>query len=107
MQWSTVRLMLSLSLSLGLKTKQVDYSNAFVQADIDGEVYCELPQEFLGPGAGDYVLKLKKSLYGLKQAPRLWFKTLEKSLHQRGFVSSKVDPCLFLKKDLILSLIHI
>ena len=101
-QWSTVRLMLSLSLSLGLKTKQVDYTNAFVQAKIDGEIYCELPQEFLGPDDdGQYVLKLKKSLYGLKQAPRLWFKTLEKSLHARGFVSSKVDPCLFLSDDLI------
>ena len=100
-QWSTVRLMFSLSLSLGLKTKQVDYSNAFVQADIDEEVYCELPQEFLGPDGGEYVLKLKKSLYGLKQAPRLWFKTLEKSLHDRGFKSSAVDPCLFLMDDLV------
>ena len=56
--------MLSLSLSLGLKTKQVDYSNAFVQANIDEEVFCELPQEFLGPDEEQYVLKLKKSLYG-------------------------------------------
>jgi len=100
-QWSTVRLMLSLSLSLGLKMKQVDYSNAFVQVNIDKEVFCELPQEFLGTEEEQYVLKLKKSLYGLKQAPRLWFKTLEKSLHDRGFRSSAIDPCLFLKEDLI------
>ena len=72
-----------------------------MQADIDGEVYCELPQEFLGPDNDQYVLKLKKSLYGLKQAPRLWFKTLEKSLHDRGFHSSENDPCLFLKKGLV------
>ena len=64
-------------------------------------MYCELPQEFIGPDNDQYVLKLKKSLYGLKQAPRLWFKTLEKSLHNRGFTSSKNDPCLFLKKDLV------
>ena len=57
--------------------------------------------EFIGPDNEQYVLKLKKSLYGLKQAPRLWFKTLEKSLHDRGFNSSENDPCLFLKKDLV------
>jgi len=100
-QWLTVRLMLSLSLSLSLKTKQVDYSNAFVQAIIDEEVYCELPQDFLGPDEEQYVLKLKKSSFGLKQAPCIWFKTLENSLHERGFKSSAIDPCLFLKGDLI------
>ena len=94
-------MLLTLTIKLGLKTKQVDYSNAFVQAKIDNEVYCELPEEFSVDGSRDYVLKLERSLYGLKQAPRLWFKTLEKSLHARGFKSSMQDPCLFMKKDLI------
>ena len=46
---------------LGLWTKQVDYSNAFVQADIDSEVYCELPMKFslADGGKSDYMLKLK------------------------------------------------
>ena len=74
-----VRMMLTLTMKLGLRTKQVDYSNAFVQADIDGyDVYCELvncmPTEFSladGGKSSDYVLKLKKRLYELKQAPLL------------------------------------
>jgi len=33
--WTTVRLMLILSLVLGLSTKQVDYTAAFVHAPID------------------------------------------------------------------------
>jgi len=99
-QWSTVRMLLTLTMKLGLKTKQVDYSNAFVQAKIDGDVYCELPEDFLvnGAGSSEYVLKLERSLYGLKQAPRLWFKTFEKSLLNRGFVASAQDPCMFMKK---------
>ena len=71
MQRSTIRLLLTISMALGLKSEQVDYSNAFVQADIDGEVFMELPEEFHSTGGEDYVLKLKKSLYGLKQAPML------------------------------------
>ena len=55
-QWSTVRMLLSLSLTLGLKTRQVYYTNAFVQAVIDKKVYCELPQEFIGPDNDQYVL---------------------------------------------------
>ena len=68
-QRSTVRMMLTLTMKLSLRTKQVDYSNAFVQADIDGDVYCELLMVFSledGKKKLEYVLKLKKSLYGLK-----------------------------------------
>ena len=62
-----VRTLIAIAIKLSLRTKQADYSNAFVQADIDGEVYCELPKEFslADGGKSEYVLKLKKSLYGL------------------------------------------
>jgi Reverse transcriptase (RNA-dependent DNA polymerase) len=80
--WTTVRLMLVLSIILKLlvATKQVDYTTAFV-ADIDRDrnwdkmteeeqkrsgVYVRMPRGFSQPGK---VLKLNKSLYGLKQAP--------------------------------------
>ena len=66
---------------------------------IDGDVYCELPMEFLlaDGGKSEHLLKLKKCLYGLKWAPLLWFKTLKKSLLDRGFMASKQDPCMFIK----------
>ena len=44
--WSTVRLLLVLSVTLGLATKQVDYTLAFVQAGIKEEVYVEMPKLF-------------------------------------------------------------
>jgi Reverse transcriptase (RNA-dependent DNA polymerase) len=36
--WSTVRLLIVFSVTLGLVTKQVDYTQVFVQADLDEEV---------------------------------------------------------------------
>ena len=60
-QWLTVQMLLLLSLTLGLKTRQVYYTNAFVQVVIEKEVNCELPQEFIGPDTDQYVLKLKKA----------------------------------------------
>ena len=61
-QWSMVRRMLMLTTKLGLRMKQVDYSNAFVQADIDGDVYCEMPLKcsHADGGKSDYVLKGEK-----------------------------------------------
>jgi hypothetical protein len=49
--------------------KQVDYTNAFAQAEMKETVYIETPR-LCGPKIGKYlVLLLLKSLYGLKQAP--------------------------------------
>lgn len=77
--WTTVRLLLILTAQLGLATRQVDYTAAFVHADIDkppdydrmseaekakAGVYVDMPRGFAEPGK---VLKLKKSLYGLRQ----------------------------------------
>ena len=43
-QWSTVRALLIMSLVLGLETVQIDFSNAFCQADIEEEIYVEMPR---------------------------------------------------------------
>ena len=61
----TVRLLLSLVAIRGWSLHQLDVNNAFLQGDLDEEVYMKLSIK------GDTrVCKLNKSLYGLKQAFR-------------------------------------
>ena len=63
-----------------------------------------IPRGFHVDGAkkrSDYVLKLKKNLYGLKQASFNWSQLLKAGLLKLGFKQSKVDPCLYLKEDVI------
>jgi hypothetical protein len=50
---ATVRMMLLLGLFCGLKTTQVDYTNALTQADLPEPEYLELPQYFkMSPESG-------------------------------------------------------
>jgi Reverse transcriptase (RNA-dependent DNA polymerase). len=100
-QWSTIRLVLTLALKHGWSTRQVDYTNAFAQAEIQEEVYIEPPRGFAGRDGADKVLKLLKSLYGLKQAPKTFFDKLRAGLLERGFTASEIDPCLFMKDKMI------
>ena len=100
-QWSTVRLLLTLILSKGWITKQVDYTNAFAQADLKEEVYIEPPKGFARRDKKDMILRLIKSLYGLKQAPKTFYDKLTEGLTERGFQQSNIDKCLFMKQDMI------
>ncbi|CAJ1956067.1 unnamed protein product [Cylindrotheca closterium] len=104
-RFCTVYLLLILSLILGLKTKQVDYTAAFIHAPIgDKEVFCEMPRGFAKEGKG---LKLKKSLYGLKQSPFNFFIFIKGKLKNAGFESQvEVDPCLFIS-DKVICIIYV
>ena len=79
--WTTVRLMLILTLILNLATCQVDYTAAFVHAPIDTDVYLDMPRGFAEPNK---VYRLKRSLYGLRQSPRNFFQHLKSKLEAVG-----------------------
>ena len=100
-QWSTVRLLLTMILSKNWVTKQVDYTNAFAQATLNKQVYIDSPRGFTRKDKAHKVLHLIKSLYGLKQAPKTFFDKLKRGLEQRGFTASILDPCLFMKHNMI------
>jgi len=113
--WPTIRLLLYLSTILNLHTRQVDYTSAFPQADLDVPVYMRVPQGWYVDSSGKlaqhnnskyqdttHYLKLKKNLYGCKQAARNWFKMLSAGLRAEGFIQSTTDSCLFLRNDCII-----
>jgi hypothetical protein len=83
---------------LGLVMKQVDYTLAFCQADLEEDVYVRMARGLEHAG---HVYKLKKSVYGLCQSPLNFFQHLKDGLEARGFVQSKYDPCLFVSEKVI------
>jgi hypothetical protein len=83
-QWSTVRVILIMTIVFGLATRQIDYNNAFAQSDLKEDVYVEIPRGY-GKPEGDMVLKLNKTLYGLVQAPKAFYDHMLTGLENCGF----------------------
>ena len=101
--WLSVRLVLVLAIVYDLPVKSIDFVLAFPQSELDVPIFMELPPGFHVPTGekGQYIVELKKSLYGLKQSGLNWYEKLKQGLEKRGFVSSKVDPCVFISEKVI------
>ena len=66
---TSIRMFMQLAIDQSMVVHQMDFNCAYLNADIDAEIYMRQPPGFnKDPGL---VCKLKKSLYGLKQSGRL------------------------------------
>ena len=95
--WSSIRMLTTLSMQKGWTTRQIDFSNAFVQAPMQRNVCVSLPAMFedaSGLASNELCLRLNKSLCGLKEAPKLWGDFLAQGLANVGFVPSDGDPAV-------------
>ena len=104
--FTSVRLFLAWSLMFGWKTCTIDFSNAFIQAELKEPTFIHLPRGFNSRRGSKTCLRLRRSLYGLSVAPRLWYEHLFKALKEEGLVPSKQDPCLLFRSDLI-AIVHV
>jgi len=68
---ASIRVVLALAAALNLHLRSIDVSNAFLNGDIDADVYMEQPEGFV-IGGHHIVCKLRKGLYGTRQGARAW-----------------------------------
>jgi len=72
LKFATLRALLAKAAAEDLKINQIDVDIAFLNPDLEEEVYIEIPKFFelvtLGVDPKQYCLRLRKALYGLKQA---------------------------------------
>lgn len=94
-RYSSIRLLLSLAVQHNLDIDQMDVVTAFLQSELNEEIYMKIPEGFNSDP--NMVCKLKKSLYGLKQASRVWNRKLNNTLKNIGLTQSKTEPCVYYK----------
>lgn len=89
---SSMRYLMGIAVKYDLQIHQMDAVSAFLQGDVDAEIYMKQP-----PGYEEdvKVCRLNKSIYGLKQASRQWNKKLDTALREIGLLVSNVDPCIY------------
>src|SRR6266498_1641314 len=92
---TTIRVLLSLVASHGLLVHQMDVKTAFLNGELEEEIYMDQPDGFVVNGHEGKVCKLLKSLYGLKQAPKQWHEKFDNTLTSVGFIVNEADRCVY------------
>ena len=93
----SLRIVMALVAHFDLELHQMDVKTAFLNGNVDEEVFMKQPEGFKSKGQEHLVCKLKKSIYGLKQASRQWYLKLHQVLKSEGFIKNQVDQCAYLK----------
>ena len=106
----SVRLLLAIAHIHILNSKSIDFLLDFPHADIDIDIWMELPEGMIPVGNESnhclYILKLNKIVYGLNQQSQNWYEKLKQSLLDQYFTPSKIDPYIFMK-DVMLIIVYV
>lgn len=94
---TSIRLVLAIASLRSLEVHQMDVKTAFLNGDLEEEIYMEQPEGFSAPGQKGKVCKLIKSLYGLKQAPKQWHQKFDQVMIGNGFKINECDKCVYVK----------
>ncbi|RVW98483.1 Retrovirus-related Pol polyprotein from transposon RE1 [Vitis vinifera] len=94
---NSIKVLLSVAVNLDWNLHQLDVKNAFLNGELEEEVYMKIPPSMETPENSGKVCKLRKSLYGLKQSPRAWFDRLTRVVKKHGFIQCQADYTLFMK----------
>jgi hypothetical protein len=101
--YRSFRILMALVCAVGLLCHQIDFKNAFINADMDDEIYTTCPPGYGMPGR---VWELLKALYRLRKSPKSCFDELVSFLKGLGFNHCPDEPCILInnKTGLILFL---
>src|SRR3954466_15320608 len=93
----SVRILLAIAAFFDYEIWQMDDKTAFLNGDIEKELYMVQPKGFVDPKDADKVCKLQQSIYGLKQASRSWNQRFDNVFKSFGFIQTYGEACMYKK----------
>ena len=95
--YTSIRSLLAVANICDWEVHQTDVKTAFLQGELNEEIYMKQPTGYIEKENPDYVCKLNRSTYGLKQAARNWNSAIDTFLKERDYKMCSADSCLYIK----------
>jgi hypothetical protein len=109
-KFPSFRVVFALAAALDWELHHMDVKTAFLNGELEEEIYMEQPEGAVEPGKEHLYCKLIKSLYGLKQSPRAWNQKLHQRLREMQFNRLEKDHSLYVwseDEELVILATHV
>ena len=91
----SIRILLSITAHYDYEIWQMDVKTAFLNGNLDEEIYMMQPEGFIAKNQKHIVCKLKRSIYGLKQASRSWNIRFDQPIKSFDFKQNLDESCVY------------
>jgi hypothetical protein len=95
----SIRIILAIATYVDYEIWQMDVKTAFLNGNLDEDVYMIQPKGFVDPINAEKICKLQKSIYGLKQASRSWNIHFDEVVKGFGFHHNEEESCVYKKES--------
>ena len=92
-----IRVVSALAASQEMLIYQLDVKTAYINADLEREVYMRVPDGMNVPAGS--VIQLKKCLYGLRTSGNRWNNLLNSDLESYGYMRTTSDSSVYVRRD--------
>ena len=93
----SIRILVAIAAYYDYEIWQMDVKTAFLNGNLEEDVYMSQPEGFVHPEYPNKVCKLQRSIYGLKQASRSWNLRFDGKIKEFGFIKNEDEPCVYKK----------
>ena len=93
----SLRIIMALVSHFDFDLHQMDVKTAFLNGNLEEEVYMKQPEGFSSSKGEHLVCKLKKFIYGLKQASLQWYLIFHEVITSFVFEENIMDQCIYQK----------
>ena len=98
-RFASIRLILAIVARMDLELHQMGVKTAFLNGELDEEIYKDQPLGFELKGQERKVFKLKRSIYDLKQTSRQWNLKFHQAMLKYGFTMMEEDHFVYIKRS--------
>ena len=91
----SIRILLSIVAYYDYEIWQMDVKTAFINSNLEEEIYMIQPEGFIAKNQEHMVCKLKRSIYGFKQASRSWNIRFDQAIKLFGSEQNLDEPRVY------------
>ena len=91
----SIRILLSIAAYYDYEIWQMDVNTAFLNGNLEEEIFMMQPEGFIAKNQEHMVCKLKRSIYGLMQASRSCNIRFDQAIKSYGFEQNLEEPCVY------------